>query len=81
MKTRIERDTLGEIHVQADRFWGAQTQRSLENFRIGQERIPSEVIAAFAHLKKSGGHRKRFPFRTRVRKSRSDHLRSRSCAV
>lgn len=53
METRTERDTIGEIEVPADRFWGAQTQRSLENFKIGTEKIPFEVVLAFAHLKKA----------------------------
>ncbi len=38
MKTRTERDTIGEIQVPADKYWGAQTQRSLENFKIGTEK-------------------------------------------
>ncbi len=50
---RIEKDTMGEIRVPADRYWGAQTQRSFENFRIGTEKIPEEVIRAFAVLKKA----------------------------
>ena len=50
---RIEKDTLGEVRVRADRYWGAQTQRSLENFRIGGQRMPIEVIHAFAVLKKA----------------------------
>src|SRR5690554_5257216 len=49
---RVERDTMGEIKVPAEKLWGAQTQRSLENFRIGQERMPLEVIRAFSVLKK-----------------------------
>jgi fumarate hydratase class II len=53
MDYRIEKDTLGEIRVPADRMWGAQTQRSLENFRIGTERMPMEIIRAFAVLKRS----------------------------
>jgi fumarate hydratase class II len=44
---------MGEIRVEADKFWGAQTQRSLENFRIGTEKMPPEVIRAFAGLKKA----------------------------
>ena len=52
-KWRLERDSMGEIKVPADKYWGAQTERSLENFRIGTEKIPAEVIAAFAYLKKS----------------------------
>ena len=51
MEYRIEHDTMGEVRVPADHFWGAQTQRSLENFRIGTETIPVEVIRAFAILK------------------------------
>ncbi|MFD1739084.1 class II fumarate hydratase [Bacillus salitolerans] len=51
MNERIERDTLGEIKVPSDRFWGAQTQRSKENFNIGTERMPIEMIRAFAILK------------------------------
>jgi fumarate hydratase class II len=50
---RIEKDTLGEVRVPADRYWGAQTQRSLENFRIGGQRMPIEIIRAFAVLKKA----------------------------
>ncbi|MDO4492501.1 MAG: class II fumarate hydratase [Clostridia bacterium] len=48
---RIEHDTMGEVRVPADRYWGAQTQRSFENFKIGTEKIPPEVISAFAVLK------------------------------
>ena len=43
--TRIEKDTFGPIEVPADRLWGAQTQRSLEHFRISGERMPAELIA------------------------------------
>ena len=49
---RIEHDTMGEVRVPADRYWGAQTQRSIENFRIGTEKIPYEMVRAFAVLKK-----------------------------
>lgn len=52
MQYRIEKDTLGEMHVPADKLWGAQTQRSFENFPIGTEKMPAEVIQAFAILKK-----------------------------
>jgi fumarate hydratase, class II len=51
--TRRERDTLGEIDVPADRYWGAQTQRSLENFRIGQERMPVAVVHALGEIKRA----------------------------
>ncbi|WP_068675690.1 class II fumarate hydratase [Oceanobacillus sp. Castelsardo] len=53
MEYRVERDTIGEINVPADKFWGAQTQRSKQNFPIGNELMPKEVIRAFAILKKS----------------------------
>src|SRR5690554_5372441 len=53
MDYRIEKDTLGEVRVPADSYWGAQTQRSLQNFRIGGQRMPLEVIHAFAILKKA----------------------------
>ncbi len=53
MSYRIEKDTMGEVRVASDRYWGAQTQRSLENFRIGGERMPEPVIRAFAVLKKA----------------------------
>jgi fumarate hydratase, class II len=52
-KTRVERDSFGEIEVPADRYWGAQTQRSLQNFRIGGERFPRELIAALGVVKKA----------------------------
>jgi fumarate hydratase class II len=51
--TRIERDTFGEIEVPADRLWGAQTQRSLQNFRISGERMPAELINALARVKRA----------------------------
>ena len=51
--TRIETDSLGEVHVPADRLWGAQTQRSLEHFSIGRDLIPREMITAYAILKKA----------------------------
>lgn len=53
MNYRIEKDTLGEMKVPADKLWGAQTQRSFENFPIGTEKMPKEIIYAFAILKKS----------------------------
>tara|TARA_Y100000768_G_scaffold346207_1_gene293596 strand:+ start:1063 stop:2448 length:1386 start_codon:yes stop_codon:yes gene_type:complete len=51
MNKRTEKDSIGEIKVEADKFWGAQTQRSLENFDIGFEKMPWEIIEAFAVLK------------------------------
>jgi len=55
MSIRIEKDTMGTVEVPADKYWGAQTQRSINNFKIGGEknRMPIEIIKAFAILKKS----------------------------
>lgn len=53
MEYRIEKDSIGEIRVPADKLWGAQTQRSYENFRIGIEKIPYELVGIFAVLKKA----------------------------
>ena len=53
---RVETDSLGEVHVPADRLWGAQTQRSLEHFSIGQDLIPREMITAYAILKKAAAN-------------------------
>ena len=53
MKTRIEKDTMGEVKVPADKYWGAQTQRSKENFKIGDGQMPKEIIQAFGYLKKA----------------------------
>ncbi len=53
MSTRIEKDSLGEVNVANDRYWGAQTQRSLQNFKIGNEHFPREFIRAYGILKKA----------------------------
>src|SRR5689334_18780248 len=53
MATRTETDSMGAIQVDAARYWGAQTQRSLENFRIGDERMPLELIHALAQIKQA----------------------------
>lgn len=55
MEYRIEKDTLGEVKVPAHVYWGAQTERSIENFRIAQDinKMPKEIIRAFAYLKKA----------------------------
>ncbi len=55
MKFRIEKDTMGEVNVPADAYYGAQTQRSIDNFKIAQDinRMPKEIIRAFAYLKKA----------------------------
>jgi fumarate hydratase, class II len=52
MRTRIESDSMGEIEVPADRYWGAQTQRSIQNFRIGGHRFSPAVVRAFGVVKK-----------------------------
>ena len=57
--TRIEKDSLGEVKVPADRLWGAQTQRSLEHFSIGTDLIPREMISAYAILKKAAANANR----------------------
>ena len=53
MEYRIEKDTMGEMKVPADKYWGAQTERSFENFKIGTETMPGEIIHAFGILKKA----------------------------
>src|ERR1039457_6417527 len=53
MDYRIETDSMGEIRVGADNYWGAQTQRSIENFKIGGDKFPKEMIRAFGILKKA----------------------------
>lgn len=53
MEYRIEHDTMGEVKVPAEKYWGAQTQRSFENFKIGGEKMPIEIIRAFGILKKA----------------------------
>lgn len=59
MKTRIEHDTMGNVEVPADKYWGAQTQRSLQNFKIGDGTMPKEIIRAFAILKKAAAYTNR----------------------
>ena len=55
MEYRIEKDTMGEVKVPANVYWGAQTQRSIDNFKIAQDinTLPNEIIKAFAYLKKA----------------------------
>lgn len=54
---RIEKDTMGEVQVPAEKYWGAQTERSRNNFKIGEEgSMPSEIIEAFAYLKKAAAY-------------------------
>lgn len=57
MSYRIEHDTMGEVRVPADKYWGAQTERSRNNFKIGPEAsMPKEIIEAFAYLKKAAAY-------------------------
>jgi fumarate hydratase class II len=57
MKYRIEKDTMGEVKVPADKYWGAQTERSRNNFKIGPSAsMPKEIIAGFAYLKKAAAY-------------------------
>ena len=53
MDYRIEEDSMGDVKVPNDKYWGAQTQRSLENFAIGNKTVPFEVILAYAYIKKA----------------------------
>ena len=53
MSYRIEHDTMGEVQVPADKYWAAQTQRSIQNFEIGNDKMPLEVVYGFANLKKA----------------------------
>ncbi len=53
MATRIEKDTMGEMEVPVDAYWAAQTQRSIQNFKIGEETMPYEITRAFSYLKKA----------------------------
>ena len=60
MSYRIEKDTMGEVKVPAEKYWGAQTERSRNNFKIGQSAsMPIEVIYGFAYLKKQRSYQLR----------------------
>ena len=57
MNYRIEKDTMGEVKIPAEKYWGAQTERSRNNFKIGEEAsMPNEIIYGFAYLKKAAAH-------------------------
>ena len=77
MEYRIERDSMGEVRVPADRYWGAQTQRSHENFPIGVgiETMPMEIIRAFAVVKKAAAiaNRELLPERMSAEKCAPPH--------
>ena len=53
--TRKEFDSLGDLQVPADRYWGAQTQRSLQHFNIGHDRMPKEVYHAYGYVRPAAG--------------------------
>lgn len=74
MEYRLEHDTMGEVRVPADRYWGAQTQRSFENFRIGTEKIPPEVIRAFAVVKLAAARERAARCARRPRRRDRDRL-------
>ena len=71
--TRVETDSMGQIDVPADKLWGAQTQRSLQNFKIGGQRMPAGVIRAFGTLKRSHAWR-RVRYRGLLRNGAHLHL-------
>ena len=79
MEYRIEHDSMGEMKVPADRLWGAQTQRSLENFEIGAgiETMPAEIIHAFGILKKAAAVANR---KLRPEKMTDEKLEARAAA-
>lgn len=56
MEYIIKKDTMGEVRVSADKYWGAQTQRSINNFKIGKYKMPIEIIRAYAYLKKAAAN-------------------------
>ena len=56
MEYKIKKDTMGEVRVPAEKYWGAQTQRSINNFKIGKYKMPIEVIRAYAYLKKAAAN-------------------------
>lgn len=56
MEYKIKKDTMGEVRVPADKYWGAQTQRSINNFKIGKYKMPIEIIKAYAYLKKAAAN-------------------------
>ena len=53
MSVRIEKDSMGPVEVPSEKYWGAQTQRSFDNFKIGEKKMPPEIIMGFAYLKKA----------------------------
>ena len=76
MGERIERDTMGELSVPDDRYWGAQTARSLMNFDIGNDLMPREVIRAFGILKKAAARTNKDLGTSRFKSSRFNYFSS-----
>ena len=72
---RKEKDSMGFIDVPADKYWGAQTQRSAENFKIGGHRMPKEIINAFAVLKMAAAQAN-FDLGVLPEEKKSDHRKS-----
>lgn len=72
MEYRIEKDTMGEMKVPADKYWAAQTQRSYENFKIGGEIMPREITHAFGILKMAAARANRKLRQNRRRKIERD---------
>ncbi len=81
MEYRVERDSMGEMRVPADRYWGAQTQRSYQNFKIGGERMPVEIIRAFGVLKKAAALANRRLLPERMTQAKLDAISSACDAV
>ena len=73
---RVEHDSMGDMQVPASALWGAQTQRSYQNFRIGTETMPVEIVRAFAILKKAAAQAN---VELGVLPSRSGELISQAC--
>ncbi len=73
-KLRMEHDSMGEVAVPADRYWGAQTQRSLQNFRIGEGRMPVGIIRAFGLLKRAAAETNHTLCPDRMTKERRDAI-------
>lgn len=78
---RIEHDSMGEVRVPADAPWGAQTQRSLENFRIGEEKMPHAVISAFGALKLAAARANRALVPTRMTEEKYRAIEAAASAV
>ena len=81
MNYRTEHDSMGEILVPSDRYWGAQTQRSLENFPIGEEKMPVAIVRAFGYLKKAAAQANATLCPTRMTAERASAICRACCTV